>query len=119
MKAGAKGTAWTGVRNHLAKKHLQAMQKGDHCFFYHSNEGKEIVGIVEVIRAAYPDPTDKDGKFVTVDVRALKALNASVTLAQIKTVPGLKKMPLLSCPRLSVQPVTGEEWKIVLKMANS
>ncbi len=116
VKAGAKGTAWTGVRNHLAKKHLQTMQMGDLCFFYHSNEGKEIVGLAEVVKTAYPDPTDKTQKFVAVDVRAEKPLKTSVTLAQIKTVPQLQNMALLKCARLSVQPVTAIEWKMICGM---
>jgi predicted RNA-binding protein with PUA-like domain len=116
LKAGAKGTPWSGVRNHLAKKHLQAMKKGDQCFFYHSNEGKDIVGIVEVIKAAYLDPTDKTGKFYAVDVRALSTLEKPVTLAQIKITPQLKNMALIKSARLSVQPVTAEEWQEICKL---
>jgi predicted RNA-binding protein with PUA-like domain len=92
------------------------MKKGDRAFFYHSNIGKEIVGIVEVIREHYPDPTDKTGKFVVVDVKALEPVPQPVTLAAIKAEPRLKDMALLKYSRLSVQPVTAAEWKIVLKM---
>ena len=98
---GAKGEAWTGVRNFTARQNLVNMKKGDKAFFYHSNEGKEIVGIAEVIKEAYPDPTDKTGKFVCVDIKADKKLAA---------------MALVKYSRLSVQPVTAEEWKIVCKM---
>lgn len=117
VKTGAKGTAWTGVRNHLAKKHLRAMQKGDLCFFYHSNEGKNIVGVVEVIRTAYPDPTDASCKFDAVDVKAVQPLEKPVSLAAIKATASLNKMVLLTCARLSVQPVAAAEWKAVIKMS--
>jgi predicted RNA-binding protein with PUA-like domain len=106
-----KGTsAWDGVRNHAAAGHLRAMKKGDKAFFYHSNEGKEIVGIVDVVKTAYPDPTDETGKFVAVDVKAVKPLKKSVTLAQIKAEPTLKTMALVRLSRLSVSPVTDAEW---------
>lgn len=113
VKAGAKGEAWTGVRNHSAKQNLMKMKKGDRAFFYHSNIGKEIVGIAEVVREHYPDPTDKTGKFVAVDVKAVAPLKSPVTLAQIKAEPKLKNMALLKLSRLSVQPVTDAEWKAV------
>ncbi len=113
---GAKGEAWTGVRNHSAKLHLMAMKKGDRAFYYHSNEGKEIVGIAEIIREAYPDPTDTSGKFVCVDIKADKKLKTPVTLVAIKAEPRLAEMGLLKYSRLSVQPVTPEEWKLVCKM---
>ena len=116
VKAGAKGTFWDGVRNHLAKNHLIAMKKGDQAFFYHSNEGKEIVGIVEVIREHYPDPSDESGKFVMVDFKAVKPFKTPVTLAQVKATPALAKMSLVTSMRLSVQPVTDAEWKLVCKM---
>jgi predicted RNA-binding protein with PUA-like domain len=116
VKAGAKGTHWNGVRNHLAKNHLIAMKKGDHAFFYHSNEGKEIVGIVEVIKEHYPDPEDESGKFVMVDFKAVKPLKTPVTLAQVKATSALAKMSLVTSMRLSVQPVTDAEWKLVCKM---
>lgn len=115
-KAGAKGTAWTGVRNHAAKLNLMRMKKGDRCFFYHSNEGKEIVGIAEVVKEHYIDPTDKTGKFVAVDVKAKEALKTPVTLAQVKTEPKLKNMALIKLSRLSVQPVTDAEWTTVCKL---
>ncbi len=116
---GAAGTGWTGVRNHLAKQQMMAMRVGDFGFFYHSNEGKEIVGIVEVIRAFYPDSTDDTGKFGMVDVRAVRALEKPVTLAQIKATPALAKMSLVTSARLSVQPVTEAEWKIICKMGET
>lgn len=117
VKAGAKGTAWTGVRNHLAKKNLMAMKKGDRGFFYHSNEGKDIVGIVEIIRGYYPDPTAAKGEpWVVVDVKAVAPLAKSVTLAHIKAEPKLSGMSLVTSARLSVQPVTPDEWKLICKM---
>jgi predicted RNA-binding protein with PUA-like domain len=117
IAAGEKGTFWNGVRNHLAKKHLMAMQVGDRGFFYHSNEDKAIVGIVEVIKPYYPDDTDETGKFGMVDVRAVKALKNKVTLAQIKAEPRLVGMTLVNNSRLSVQPVSDEEWRVVLELA--
>ncbi len=117
VKAGANGTHWDGVRNHLAKQQLQAMKLGDQGFFYHSNEGKEIVGIVEVIREFYPDPSDATGKFGMVDLKAVRALKKPVTLATIKAEPRLENMALIKFSRLSVQPVTDEEWDIVLSLA--
>ncbi len=116
VAAGAKGTHWDGVRNHLAKQHLMAMKLGDQAFFYHSNEGKEIVGIVEVIKLFYPDPGDPTGKFGMVDFKAVKPLKKPVTLAQVKATPELAKMSLVTSMRLSVQPVTPAEWKLVCKM---
>jgi predicted RNA-binding protein with PUA-like domain len=113
---GAKGEAWTGVRNHTAKLNLMKMKKGDRAFFYHSNEGKEIVGIVEIIKEHYPDPSDASGKFVCVDIKADKPLKTPVTLDAVKTDKKLANMALLKLSRLSVQPVTAEEWKIVCKM---
>src|SRR5215216_450892 len=112
---GAKGEAWTGVRNFTARQNLVAMKKGDRAFFYHSNEGKEIVGIVEIIKEAYPDPTDKTGKFVMVDVKPVKPLKKPVTLADIKSHVTLKNMALVKQSRLSVSPVTADEWKIIAK----
>ena len=116
VDAGVKGTFWNGVRNHLAKKHMMAMKKGDRGFFYHSNEERAIVGIVEVIKTYYPDHTDETGKFGMVDVKAVKPLKA-VTLAQIKKEARLADMALVNNARLSVQPVTDAEWRIVLEMA--
>jgi predicted RNA-binding protein with PUA-like domain len=116
VAAGAKGEAWTGVRNHAAKLNLMAMKKGDRAFFYHSNVGKEIVGIVEIVREHYPDPTDETGKFVVVDVKAVAPLPKPVTLAAIKAEKRLQNMALLKYSRLSVQPVTDAEWALVCRM---
>ena len=116
VKAGAKGTSWDGVRNHLAKRHLMAMKRGERAFFYHSGEEKRIVGIVEVIGAYRPDPSDKTGAFGMVDVKAVAALPIPVTLAQCKTERKLTKMALLNNSRLSVQPLSDDEWSIVCRM---
>jgi len=116
VAAGAKGTSWNGVRNHTAKLHLMAMKLGEQVFFYHSNEGKEIVGIVEVIKLFYPDPSDASGKFGMVDFKAVKPLKKPVTLEEVKVTPALAKMSLVTSFRLSVQPVTDAEWKLVCKM---
>ena len=110
-------TSWTGVRNAQAALNLKAMKVGDRCFFYHSNDGKEIVGIAEVVRTAYPDPTDKAGKAVTVDVKAVEPVKTPVTLAAIKAEPALKDLGLVRQSRLSVSPVTAEQWKRLAKMA--
>ena len=111
-------THWSGVRNHQAAGNLKAMRVGDHAFFYHSNIGKEIVGIVEIIRTAYPDPTDESGKFVMVDVGKPKAIKKPVTLATIKAHPILKTMALVKQSRLSVCPVTANEHKIILTLGS-
>jgi len=116
VEARAKGTPWTGVRNHTAKQNLMKMKKGDRAFFYHSGEGKEIVGIAEVIREHYPDPTDKGGVFVCVDLKADKPLKRPVTLAAVKADKQLAGMALIKWSRLSVQPVAPDEWKLVCKM---
>lgn len=117
VAAGVKGTPWTGVRNHAAKLNLMKMKKGDRAFFYHSNEGKEIVGVVEVARESYPDPTAEPGSpWVVVDLKAVGPVPKPVTLVAVKTEPKLKDMTLLKQSRLSVQPVTAEEWKVVAKM---
>jgi predicted RNA-binding protein with PUA-like domain len=117
VERGAKGEPWSGVRNHQAKLNLMRMKKGERGFFYHSGEGKEIVGIVEVIREHYPDPTAKPGEpWVAIDVKAIAPFAKPVTLVEAKTVPGLKDMVLVNNTRLSVQPVTGDEWKLVCKM---
>lgn len=113
---GAKGTHWNGVRNHVANQNLMAMKVGEQGFFYHSNEGKAVVGIVEVIREYYPDHTDETGKFGMVDIKAVKPFPKPVTLDDIKKQPGLEKMILVNNSRLSVQPVTEEEWAIVCRM---
>jgi len=109
----AKVTHWDGVRNYQAANNLRAMKKGDQCFFYHSNEGKEIIGIVQVVQESYPDPSDEKGKFVMVDVKAVKKLPRSVTLAEIKQTKSLSDMALLRQSRLSVSPVTAKEWDII------
>jgi predicted RNA-binding protein with PUA-like domain len=116
VNRGAKGEPWTGVRNFTARRHLKEMKKGELAFFYHTGEEKQIVGVVEVIRESYPDPTDKEGKFLAVDVKAIEPLPNSVTLAAIKAEPRLKDMALVKYSRLSVQPVTAAEWKIVRHM---
>ena len=117
MKKGAKGEPWTGVRNFTARANLTKMKKGDHAFFYHSNVGKEIAGIAEIVKEAYPDPTaKKDEPWVVVDVRGVEALPKPVTLEAIKKDPKLKDMALVKYSRLSVQPVTEAEWKLVCKM---
>jgi len=108
---------WTGVRNHSAKLHLAAMQLGDRAFFYHSNIGKAVVGIVEVVREAYPDPTAESGPWVAVDVCAFAPLLRPVTLAEIKAHPGLVDMPLIRLSRLSVSPVSEAHWQRIIKMA--
>ncbi|CEG10124.1 EVE domain protein [Afipia felis] len=113
---GNKGEAWTGVRNHSAKLNMMKMKKGDLAFFYHSNEGKEIVGIVEIAREHYPDPTDASGKFVCVDIAARKPLKTPVTLVAVKAEAKLADMELLRLSRLSVQAVTPQQWAIVCKM---
>ena len=114
---GAKGETWTGVRNHQAKLNLMKMKKGDRAFFYHSNTGKEIVGIVEIMREAYPDPTAKAGEpWVAVEVKAVAPLAKPVSIEAIKTEPKLRAMVLINNTRLSVQPVTENEWKVVCKM---
>ena len=110
VKTGAKGEPWTGVRNHTAKLNLKAMALGDGVFFYHSQAGKEIVGICEVVREAYLDPTDAKGQFFCVDLKAVKPLPRPFTLAMAKDDPALAKMSLITSFRLSVQPVTDEEW---------
>ena len=117
VKRGAKGEAWTGVRNFAARKHLQEMKKGDRFFFYHTGGEKQVVGIGEVIREAYPDPSAKEGEpWVAVQTGAVEPLPKPVTLAAVKAEPKLKAMALVKYGRLSVQPVTAEEWKLVCKM---
>ena len=115
-KKGAKGDAWTGVRNFTARRHLKEMKKGDRAFFYHTGDEKAVVGIVEVLREAYPDPTAKGGPWVVVDVKTVEALPKPVSLSVIKDEAKLKDMALVKYSRLSVQPVTDAEWKLVCKM---
>lgn len=108
---------WTGVRNHTAKNNLKAMRVGDQAFFYHSNIGKEIVGIIEVVREAYPDPTAEKGDWVAVDMRAAGALPRPVTLVEIKAEPRLADLPLIRQSRLSVMQVTKPHWDLICHMS--
>ena len=108
--------AWTGVRNHQAKTHLKAMRKGDRAFFYHSGDGREIVGVSQVVKEAYPDPTDAAGAFVCVDFKAVAALPTPVSLAAIKAQGKLADMVLVKNSRLSVQPVSAAEWAAIAKL---
>jgi len=107
---------WTGVRNALAAKNLRAMAKGDRAFFYHSNIGKEIVGIVQVVRTAYPDPSDETGRWVCVDMKAVRPVPKPVTLAAIKADPALAELALVRQSRLSVMPVSDEHWAMLCRM---
>ena len=117
VKAGAKGTEWTGVRNHTAKLNLMKMKKGDRAFFYHSNEGKNIVGIVEIAREHHPDPTAEAGEpWVVVDVKALEPVPKPVSLEDVKKEPKLKDMVLVTNSRLSVQPVGKAEFETICRM---
>jgi predicted RNA-binding protein with PUA-like domain len=118
VQRGAKGEPWSGVRNHQAKLNLMRMKKGDRALFYHSGDTKEIVGIVEVIREHYPDPTAKSGEpWVVVDVKAIVPLKKPVTLGDAKAAPALKKMVLVNNTRLSVQPVATDEWNHICRMS--
>ena len=114
-KVGAKGTTWDGVRNYQASNNLKQMKKGDLCFFYHSNIGKEIVGIVEVIRTAFIDPSDKQKKFVAVQVKYKRALKKSISLENIKKNKDLQHLLLIKQSRLSVMPIDSKSWKILNK----
>ena len=116
-KAGNKGAPWDGVRNYQAAKNLKAMKKGDQCFFYHSNIGKEIVGIVEVIKEAYPDKTDQSGRFVAVTVKYIRKLNRPITLENIKKSKELQHLSLIKQSRLSVMPIDSKSWKILYNMS--
>lgn len=117
VKAGKKGTAWTGVRAHPAKLNLMKMAKGDRAFFYHTGDEKQIVGVVEIAKTAYPDPTaEKDAPWVVVDTVAVEPLKTPVTLSQIKADKALSEMILLKIGRLSVQPVSAAEWKHICKL---
>ena len=117
-KVGAKGTTWDGVRNYQAVNNLKQMKKGDLCFFYHSNIGKEIVGIVEVIRTAFIDPSDKQKKFVAVQVKYKRALKKSISLENIKKNKDLQHLLLIKQSRLSVMPIDSKSWKILNKKGN-
>jgi predicted RNA-binding protein with PUA-like domain len=116
-KVGSKGSAWDGVRNYQAAKNLKNMKKGDLCFFYHSNIGKEIVGIVEVIKEFYLDKTDQSGRFVAVTVKFLKKLNRPITLIEIKKNKELSHLSLIKQSRLSVMPIDSKSWKILNNMS--
>ena len=115
-KAGNKGAAWDGVRNYQAAKNLKKMKKGDLCFFYHSNVGKEIVGIVQVIKEHYIDKTDQSGRFVAVTVKFLKKFDKPVTLEEIKKNKQLSHLSLIKQSRLSVMPIDSKSWKILNNM---
>ena len=117
-KAGIKGIVWDGVRNYQAANNLRKMKLKDLCFFYHSNIGKEIVGIVEVIKTAFIDPTDKTKKFVAVQLRFKKMLKKPVSLENIKKTKALKDLALIKQSRLSVMPIDTKSWKVILKMGN-
>jgi predicted RNA-binding protein with PUA-like domain len=112
-----KVTHWDGVRNYLARNYLKAMKKGDKLFFYHSNEGLEIVGIAKVVKEYYQDPTTPEPAWVVVDLVPVKKMKKHITLAEIKATESLQEMSLIKSMRLSVQPVREEEWKIIMKMA--
>ncbi len=118
IKAGSQGANWDGVRNYQAANNLKKMEKGDLCFFYHSNIGKEIVGIVEVIKTAFIDPTDKDKRFVAVKVKYKSKLKIPVSLENIKKNKDLKDIALIKQSRLSVMPIDTKCWKIILKMGS-
>ena len=116
-KVGSKGAPWDGVRNYQAAKNLKNMKKGELCFFYHSNIGKEIVGVVEVIKEAFLDKTDKEGRFVAVQVRFKEKLKKSVTLENIKKNKALSHLAIIKQSRLSVMPIDSKSWKILYKMS--
>ncbi len=118
IKAGVKGADWDGVRNYQAANNLKKMKKGDLCFFYHSNIGKEIVGVIEVIKSAFIDQTDEEKKFVAVKVKFKNKLKFPVSLKNIKKNKALKELPLIKQSRLSVMPIDSKSWKIILKMGN-
>ena len=116
IKAGIKGVAWDGVRNYQAANNLKRMSQGDLCFFYHSNIGKEIVGIVEVIKTAFIDKTDKEKRFVAVQVRFVKKLKTPISLEKIKKNRKISHLPLIKQSRLSVMPIDYKSWKIICNM---
>ena len=115
-KSGLKGAAWDGVRNYQARNNLNKMKVGDLCFFYHSNIGKEIVGIVKVIKSAFPDKTDKKSRFVAVQVRFVEEFNSPISLEKIKKTKTISHLPLIKQSRLSVMPIDYKSWKIIYKM---
>ena len=112
-----KTTMWDGVRNYQARNNLIKMKKGDLCFFYHSVSEKSVVGIVEVVKESYPDPTDKSGKFVVVDVKTKSKIKQAINLEMIKKTSGLENIPLLKQFRLSVMPISIKEWNIIIKLS--
>ena len=112
-----KTTMWDGVRNYQARNNLIKMKRGDLCFFYHSVSEKSIVGIVEVVKESYPDPTDKSGKFVVVDVKTKSKIKQAINLEMIKKTSGLENIPLLKQSRLSVMPISKKEWDIIIKLS--
>jgi len=116
QEKGDTGEEWDGVRNYLARNNMRAMKVGDRGFFYHSNIGKEIVGIAEVCAESHPDSTADDPRWDCVDIKAVKPLARPITLAEVKADPRLAKMSLVTCMRLSVQPVTEEEWRIICEL---
>ena len=115
-KSGTKGAAWDGVRNYQAANNLKAMKVGDLCFFYHSNIGKEIVGVVKIIKEAFIDKTDKDKRFVAVQVRFVEQFNSPISLEIIKKIKAISHLPLIKQSRLSVMPIDYKSWKIIYKM---
>jgi len=115
-KAGNNGVAWDGVRNYQAANYLKKMEKGDLCFFYHSNIGKEIVGIIQIVETSFLDKTDKDGRFVAVKVKFKKKMKKSIPLEVIKKTKSINHLPLIKQSRLSVMPVDYKSWKIICKM---
>ena len=115
-KTGIKGATWDGVRNYQASKNLKSMKKGDQCFFYHSNIGKEIVGIVEVIKEHFLDKTDQSGQFVAVTVKFVKKLDKTISLEEIKKIKELSHLALIKQSRLSVMPIDSKSWKILNNM---
>ena len=117
-KAGSKGTTWDGVRNYQARNNLKKMKVGDLCFFYHSNIGKEIVGIVKVIKKAFTDKTDKKKRFVAVQVRFVEEFKVPISLEKIKKTKAISHLPLIKQSRLSVMPIDSKSWKILNKMGN-
>ena len=119
VAAGKGGAEWDGVRNHQASNNMKAMRKGDRCFFYHSVNEKRIVGIVEVVKTYYPDPSDPSGRFGMVDVKALKPMTRPVTLAEIKAEPRLVELVLVRQSRLSVVPIGPEEWALICAMGET
>ncbi len=118
IEVGTKGSIWDGVRNYQAANNLKKMKKGDLCFFYHSNIGKEIVGVVKVIKEAFIDPTDKMKKFIAVKVKFEKKLKKPISLQNIKKIKDLQQLPLIKQSRLSVMPIDSKSWKILNRLGN-